>query len=109
MRRYVVSILLLLAAAASHAQDLEPRLYANAPVGLNFLIGGYAYSAGGVSADPSVPLENANVDVHSAVLGYAHSFAAWGHSAKVDAVGTYSTLSGRADFAGQPRTRDITG
>jgi outer membrane putative beta-barrel porin/alpha-amylase len=109
VRRYVVSILLLLAAAASHGQDLEPRLYANAPIGLNFAVAGYAYSSGAVTADPSVPLDNANVDVHSAVLGYAHSFAAWGHSAKVDAIGTYSKLSGRADFAGQPRTRNITG
>lgn len=108
MRRFV-GILLLLVAAAPHAQELEPRLYANAPVGLNFAIAGYAYSAGGVTADPSVPLDNAHIDVHSAVLGYAHSFAAWGRSAKIDAVGTYSTVSGRADFAGQPRTRDVSG
>lgn len=27
-----------------HAQSIEPRSYSNAPVGVNFLIGGYAYS-----------------------------------------------------------------
>ena len=108
MRRFV-STLLLLVASAAHAQELEPRLYANAPVGLNFAIAGYGYTTGGVTADPSVPLDNANIDVHSAVMAYAHSFAAWGRSAKIDASGTYSTLSGRADLAGVPRARDVTG
>jgi len=108
VRRFV-STLLLLVASAAHAQELEPRLYANAPVGLNFAIAGYGYTTGGVTADPSVPLDNANIDVHSAVMAYAHSFAAWGRSAKIDASGTYSTLSGRADLAGVPRARDVTG
>lgn len=109
MRRFVISTVLLLVASAPHAQELEPRLYANAPVGLNFAIAGYAYTTGGVTADPAVPLDNASIDVHSAVLAYAHSFAALGRSAKFDAIGTYSTLSGRADLAGVPRTRDVSG
>jgi hypothetical protein len=37
------------------AQSLDPRAYANAPVGLNFLVAGYSYSTGGVGFDPSVP------------------------------------------------------
>ncbi len=43
------------------AQDLEPRSYANTPIGLNFLIAGYAYQAGDVATDPSLPLEDAKV------------------------------------------------
>ena len=108
VRRFVGTVLLLVA-SAPHAQELEPRLYANAPVGLNFAIAGYAYTTGGVVADPSVPLDNADIDVHSAVVAYAHSFAAWGRSAKFDAIGTYTTLSGRADVAGRVQTRDVSG
>jgi hypothetical protein len=108
VRRFL-GTLLLLAASAPHAQDLEPRLYSNAPVGLNFAIAGYAYTAGGVAFDPSVPIDNANLDVHSAVVAYAHSFAAWGRSAKFDAIGSYATLAGRADVAGQVQTRDVSG
>ena len=26
----------------AHAQDIEPRAYSNAPIGVNFLIAGYA-------------------------------------------------------------------
>jgi len=108
VRRFVCTLLLLVASAAQ-AQELEPRLYANAPVGLNFAIAGYGYTTGGVTADPSVPLDNAKIDVQNAVLAYAHSFAAWGRSAKIDASGSYATLSGRADVAGVPAARDVSG
>ncbi|HKQ15839.1 MAG TPA: transporter [Steroidobacteraceae bacterium] len=108
MRRLVSTVLLLVASAA-HAQELEPRLYANAPVGLNFAIAGYGYTSGGVTVDPSIPLDNAKIEVQSAVLAYAHSFAAWRRSAKFDVIGTYSSLSGRADVAGQPQTREVSG
>jgi hypothetical protein len=95
--------------SAPHAQDLEPRLYANAPIGLNFAIAGYGLAQGGVAVDPTIPLDNAKIDVHSAVVAYAHSFAAWGRSAKLDVTGSYASLSGRADLAGATQTRDVTG
>ena len=31
----------------ARAQDIEPRAYSNAPIGVNFLIAGYAYTRGG--------------------------------------------------------------
>ena len=34
------------------AQDIEPRAYSNAPIGVNFLIAGYAYTRGGVAFGP---------------------------------------------------------
>ena len=42
----------MFAAAGAHAQDLEPRSYSNTPVGLNFLIAGYAYAEGKIAFDP---------------------------------------------------------
>jgi len=50
--------LLLLSAVGANAQQLEPRAYANTPVGMNFLIAGYAYSSGGLSTDPTLPMTN---------------------------------------------------
>ena len=41
------------------AQDLEPRLYTNVPLGMNFLGAGYGYSEGNVLVDPAVAFENA--------------------------------------------------
>jgi hypothetical protein len=84
------------------AQDLEPRAYSNAPVGLNFLVAGYAYTTGGVAVDPTVPLTNADVVVDSATLAYARSLGLWGDSAKFDIIVPYAWLSGTAEFAGQP-------
>jgi hypothetical protein len=91
------------------AQELEPRTYSNAPTGLNFLIAGYAYTQGGVAADPSIPLEHADIKTQNAVFAYARSLDIWGKSGKFDVVLPYAWLSGTADFAGQPVARDVSG
>lgn len=66
-------VLAVFIATGVHAQDLEPRLYANTPVGVNFLIAGYSYSQGNILTDPSVPLTNGEVTVHSPFLAYARA------------------------------------
>jgi hypothetical protein len=93
----------------AHAQDLEPRAYANTPVGLNFLIGGYAYSKGTVGTDPSVPLTDTEVKLNSAVLAYVRTLDLWGRSGKVDLIIPYTWADGRAKLAGQERTRKVSG
>ena len=42
-------ITLLFVAAQTHAGEIEPRAYVNTPVGISFLLAGYAYSDGGLS------------------------------------------------------------
>jgi hypothetical protein len=96
-------------ASRADAQDLEPRAYGNTPVGLNFLIASYFYSEGGVATDPAIPLENADIEIHGALLAYARSLDVWGRSGKIDVVVPYAWLAGTADFAGQPRERQIGG
>jgi hypothetical protein len=61
--------------AATHAcaAELEPRAYVNTPVGLNFLIAGYAYSEGGLSTDASSPIKDAQLKIHTEVLAYARA------------------------------------
>lgn len=108
-RAWTWFVLAVLTASNVYAQDLEPRLYANTPVGVNFLIAGYSYSQGNVLADPSVPLTNAEVAVHSPLLAYARSLDLWGLSGKVDAALAYACASGSAEFAGMPGKRDVCG
>jgi hypothetical protein len=93
----------------AHAQDLEPRAYSNAPVGFNFLVMGYANSQGGLSFDPSLPIEDARLKIHTGVFAYARTLDLWGKSGKVDIVVPYSQLSGSATVAGQPAKRHISG
>lgn len=93
----------------AHAQDLEPRAYANTPTGLNFLLAGYWYSRGSVVTDPSIPLKNAEVEAHGAVLAYARALDVWGLSGKFDVVLPYAWTRGTAEFKGQPREREVSG
>lgn len=95
--------------SAASGQELEPRAYANLPIGLNFLLGGYAYTQGSLATDPALPLRDANLRTHTAVTAYARSLGVLGMSAKVDAILPYSWLSGDATFAGQPREREVSG
>lgn len=91
------------------AQDLEPRVYTNIPVRVNFLLAGYGYMEGGVAFDPSVPLQNAHMHTNTAFLAYARSLDVWGMSGKFDAVAPYAWISGSADYQGALATREVSG
>ena len=91
------------------AQDLEPRAYSNTPVGMNFLIAGYSYTSGNVAIDPSLQIENAELEVGGPLIAYARALDVWGKSGKVDVVVPYASLSGSAESDGQLRTRDVSG
>lgn len=105
----VVALSIGAALPTARAQDLEPRAYTNTPVGLNFLLAGYAYQQGDVATDPGLPLDDAKVHVHSAVLAYARSFGLLGTSAKADVIVPYSWVSGSASFRDAPVERDVGG
>ena len=64
------------------AQDIEPRAYSNAPVGVNFLIAGYGYTRGGLAFDTSAPVTNPQLHTSNAVLAYARALDLWGKSAR---------------------------
>lgn len=100
---------LFIVVSRAHAQDLEPRKYSNAPIGMNFLLAGYTYSQGGVVADPAMPLEDANIEVHKLILAYVHTFDLWGLSSKLNVVVPYACASGSAKFAGEPIERNVCG
>jgi hypothetical protein len=83
-----------LAPAAAGAQELELKAYTNLPMGLNFLVAGYAHSSGGLSTDPSLPIEDAHLKIHMGVLAYSRALDVWGRSGKIDLIAPYSRLSG---------------
>lgn len=83
------------------AQQLEPRAYSNLPVGLNFLLAGYAHSQGDVLLDPSLPVANASAKVDQLILGYLRSLDLWGKSGSVGLVLPYARVSARGDIEGQ--------
>jgi hypothetical protein len=99
------------AGSAVRAQTIEPRLFSNAPVGLNFLLVGYSHSTGGVVLDPSIPLEDASITVHATLIGYARTLAVAGRSSQIQILAPYAWLSGEAVVGptGEVRTRDVDG
>lgn len=99
----------VLASSPGRAAELEPRAYANAPVGMNFLIAGYAYSEGGLSTDSASPIQDAHLNINTGVLAYARSLDVWGKSGKFDVIMPYSQLSGTALVNGQPAARQVSG
>lgn len=94
---------------AVHAQSIEPRAYSNVPVGVNFLIGGYVYTRGGLAFDGSLPISDPSLATSSGVLAYARALDLWGMSGKFDAIVPYTWLSGSATYLGAPVTRDVNG
>lgn len=105
----IAMLALTSSSVVSDAQDLEPRAYALTPVGLNFLIGGYAYSEGTVGTDPSVPLTDTEVKLNSAVVAYVRTLDLWGRSGKFDIILPYSWADGSAKLAGEGRARKVSG
>jgi len=103
------AVWLTVAAPALHGQELEPRTYANTPVGLNFLIAGYGHLEGGVAIDPALPIENTQVEVHSVAFAYVRSLGFLGKSAKFDVVLPYAGASVSATALGLLRERDVLG
>src|SRR5512139_4038076 len=64
-------IILLFVAAHAYAGEIEPRAYVNTPVGINFLLAGYAYTDGGLATSGSSPLQDAHLTMHTGILAFA--------------------------------------
>lgn len=77
-------------ASRACAQDLEPRSYSPAPVGLNFVVASYSYSSGSVIVDPSLPVSDVKAYINGVVLGYGHTFGVVGRQAQVAASVPYA-------------------
>ena len=99
MQSHVVNALVQLSvwaliaiATPVRAQDIEPRSYSNAPIGVNFLIAGYAYTRGGIAFGAALPITNEEVRTSSAILAYARVIDVWGMSGKIDAIVPYTSL-----------------
>jgi len=91
------------------AQDIEPRAYSNAPIGVNFLIAGYAYTRGGIAFGPTLPITDPHLSTSNAVVAYARVLDLWGMSAKFDATVPYTWLSGTAVHDGETISRKVDG
>ena len=108
--RFAAGVLaLVVVPPIAQAQDIEPRAYSNAPVGVNFVIAGAVHTRGGLSFDAALPVTDARIETTGAVFAYARVLDIAGKSAKFDVIVPYLRLSGDADYLGQPVARTIHG
>ncbi|HWR96752.1 MAG TPA: transporter [Arenimonas sp.] len=106
----VLAVCTLMAGASfASAQEIEPRAYSNAPLGVNFLIIGYAYTEGGLAFDPALPVSAPKLSTSGPVAAFARSITLFGKSAKFDVVVPAASLSGSALLAGEPIERNVDG
>jgi hypothetical protein len=105
----LVMLSLLLSTVPVGAAEIEPRAYANAPIGINFLIAGYAYSDGGLATMGASPVHDADLQMNTGILAYARTLDMWGKSGKFDVIMPYSGLSGSGMYESQEHERDVSG
>ncbi len=75
--------LLMVVPQLSQAQQLEPRAYSNAPIGVRFVSLGYAWSNGNVLLDPALPIDNLDADIHVGMFLLSQAFSLAGDNAKI--------------------------
>ena len=105
----IAATALMALTTSARSQDIEPRAYSNAPIGVNFLVAGYAYTRGGIAFDTSLPVTDPNLRTSNAILGYARVVDFWGTSGKIDILVPYTWLSGSANYAGERIDRVVNG
>ena len=73
-------------AGTSSAQELDPRVFAPAPMGTTIMLAGVGGSKGAIVFDPSVGAADVEADLHMATTGFGYTFALAGRQARVLAV-----------------------
>ncbi|HSE41399.1 MAG TPA: transporter, partial [Acidobacteriota bacterium] len=81
------------------AQELEPRAYQPAPIGLNAFTFSYTHSTGDILFEPSFPAEDVQANLHLESAGYYHTFDFFGRFANVSVGVPYAAghLNGRVE------------
>jgi hypothetical protein len=103
------SLMMCGAPRGAAAQDLEPRSYAAAPIGMHFLGVAASRSSGDVVVDPSLPIDDVRATVGSIALAGGTTFDLFGRTAfvfaalpiaRVSASGRVGETTGHASRTG---------
>jgi hypothetical protein len=107
-RNLLAALAVVLAPVLAAAQSMDPRAYSNLPVGLNFLLAGYAYSEGEVAIE-GLPLQEGRSRVHALPLAYVRSLGVLGNSGNIALVLPIVDLTATGSLDGTPARRDVSG
>ena len=96
-------------APVSSGQEMQPRAYLPAPIGLTFATISYSRNSGGLLFDASVPIEDASVRVRAAAVAVGGAVGVFGRSAQVLAVLPYVGANLSGTFLGVEQSRQRSG
>jgi hypothetical protein len=87
-------------------QELQPRAYLPAPVGLNYFGISYANNSGGLLVDPGLALEDVTFNAHASTLAFGQTLGLAGRTVQLLACVPYVVAEGGSNLDGtQIRTR----
>ena len=105
----IIAAVLITATGSANAQRIEPRIYINAPVGVNFFALGYVNSQGALLFDPALPITDADANVDMMMLAYVRTLDIAGMSGKIGVVQPYASLKADGYLDGEYLTREQVG
>ncbi len=83
--RLLMAIVFLCVATTAFGQDLEPRSFSQAPVGMSFAVVALGYAEGDMFFDQATTLEDVTGEITSVAAAYVRTLDIFGASAKVSA------------------------
>lgn len=104
-----ITLIIFFISSIVNGQDLEPRAYANVPIGINVLAVGYGYNTGNVLTDPSLPIEDFVINTHILAVNYIHSFSLSKKLARVQVSLPTANMQGHVTQNGELITGTRTG
>lgn len=102
-------LLLLATAEVLKAQELQPRAYLPAPIGLTYLSLSYTNNSGGLLFDPSLPVEDAQVEARVPTAALGGALSVFGRSGQVLAILPYVQADFTGSLGGTPQYRRRSG
>ncbi len=101
--RLLILIVVLMTGRFVSAQELDPRAYQPAPVGLNAFILTYTHSFGDILFEPSFPAKDVEASLHLEGAGYYRTFGFFGRFANVSVGVPYAAGHLNGSVEGMPR------
>lgn len=99
---FIILIVTGLLPKAVNALDVEPGLWGHIPVDTHFLGIGYVNTDADISLDPTLELEDVELDLETWVMKYIYSFESFGKTSRIDVTQGYQEGHWKGLLQGAP-------
>ena len=107
--RIITALVFLSVTGIAIGQDIEPRRWTPLPVGMNVLGAAIVQTDGDIAFDPVLEIDDATVDIDTAIVSYLHAFDLLGQSARFDIRLPYMDARWEGLLAGEPASVERRG